>query len=80
MNMPLSDAETTFMPELHPATVPLHVARNCGWCGIPLTAIPDPVIEHQGLRFHDDTCLAAHLLTGGSKQVRSSHRGPSDPR
>lgn len=68
------------MPELYPATVLLHIARNCGWCTIPLTAIPEPEIEHEGLRFHDETCLAAHLLTGGTKRVSSNDRGPSDPR
>lgn len=54
MNLPLSDAETTFMPELHPTTEPMAAVvarRNCAWCGISLTAIPDtprPVFAPDG--------------------------------
>jgi hypothetical protein len=79
VNRPLSNAPTTFMPELHPQTVPLHIARYCGWCGIPLAAIPDEPVEHRGRRYHNERCLTAHLLSGPSR-VSLEHRGTSDPR
>ena len=52
---PLSDAETTFMPELHPRTVPIRVAYYCARCNIKLTAVPEDPIEHEGRKYHP-TC------------------------
>lgn len=62
MNRPLSDADTTFMPEMHPATVPMAVAElanACGWCGIRLSAVPERPREFDGMRFHPGGCISA---------------------
>lgn len=52
MPLPLSDAKTTFMPELHPATVPIKVAMYCAWCTIRLIAVPDDPVPHNGVLYH----------------------------
>lgn len=62
MSLPLSDAETVFMPELYPPTVPIALAVAddlCAWCGIRLCAIPDPPRHYEGMRFHPGGCVAA---------------------
>lgn len=63
MHRPLSDAVTTFMPELVPATVPIRVAFFCAWCGVKLAAIPDEPQEYAEHYYHP-SCLGAYLSTG----------------
>ena len=77
MNRPLSNAETTFMPELYPATVPLRVALLCAYDGIPLTAVPQPSVEWNGRRYHPGCEVSQQLRDA---PVPSEHRGTSDPR
>ena len=67
MTRPLSNAETTFMPELYPETEPMRVAdlkRKCAWCGINLAAISDaprPVFAPNGeiVYTHAGGCTSA---------------------
>jgi hypothetical protein len=67
---PFSDAETTFMPELYPDTVPIaRVENKCGWCGIRLAAIPDAPREYAGMYFHPGGCVAA--ARGASRGERT---------
>lgn len=54
MTRPFSDAQTTYMPELH-ETRPLSVVRaerHCAWCGIPLTAVPEDPRVWNGKLYH----------------------------
>lgn len=84
MNRPLSDAETTFMPELHPPTEPLYVvdARGkCAWCRISLSAVPDeprPVFTADGRIVHTHpSCTGAfrQSLIFGPEPVQSEPPG-----
>lgn len=65
VSLPLTDAETTLMPELH-HTVPMaEVQTECAWCGIRLAAIPDapkPVYDPEGkiVHVHPGGCVAAY--------------------
>lgn len=89
MSLPLSDAETTFMPELHPATSTYAVAEarsKCAWCDISLAAIPEsprPVFAPNGrvVYTHPGGCTSAfRQVVGWTEPVSSEHRGTSDPR
>lgn len=60
MSRPLSNADTVFMPELHPTTVPIKLALFCAWCSIKLCAIPDQPVEYAGKMYHP-SCLDAYI-------------------
>lgn len=89
---PLSDAETMFMPELHPATVPIpRVDDRCGWCSMRLGALqykegdgPRPYIRPGQTKiehFHPG-CISAQRNqdAGITAAVESFAAGTSDPR
>lgn len=63
VRLPLSNADTVFMPELHPATTPLRVAFHCAWCDIPLAAVPDMPRMWGGVRYHP-SCYDAAMRAG----------------
>lgn len=90
MPLPFSDAETTFMPEMHPQTEPMAAVKareHCAWCGIKLTAIPDtprPVHAPNGkiVHTHPGGCTAAfrEVVAWKPEEVSSAEPGPSEPR
>ena len=74
MSRPLSDAETTFMPELH-HTRPYAAVRNtCGWCSIRLAAIPDAPrqLHPDGPWYHPGLCADAAWITDRDGETGSS--------
>ena len=41
-----------------PATAPIPGLHVCGWCGISLSAIPDPPKEFDGRWYHPEGCIS----------------------
>jgi hypothetical protein len=67
MTRPFSNAETTFMPELHPRTEPLpRLSEGCHYCGIRLSAVPDhprAYITPEGVHVHcHPGCVGAQRI------------------
>lgn len=74
MTRPLSDAQTTFMPELHPRTTLLPRAdEKCEWCKIRLCAIP----EHPRPYFRPADGKLVHCHPGCIGAQRSKDSGVS---
>lgn len=70
MTRPFSDADTTFMEELHPPTVPIHVAQarlRCGYCGIKLNAVPEAArqLVPDGPHYHPSCIGPARSVMSG---------------
>lgn len=63
VRLPLSNAPTVFMPEMHPDTEPMRLVFYCAWCDIKLSAVPDMPRMWSGLRYHPSCYTAA--IRGG---------------